>query len=164
MARLPEMRIENARILFRNFSGEEKKDPNTGKIVNREGDRNFCIQINPEDADRLLADGWNVKHSKPSEEYDDVIYYLPVAVRFDNFPPTIKMYTKRKEERLSEDTVAILDDVNTVIKSADIAINPSAWEVNGRSGIKAYLSKAYIVVEEDDWEEKYAMYTREQED
>lgn len=159
MARLPEMRIENARILFKNFSGEERKDPNTGKIVNREGSRNFCVQVPEDDAERLKNDGWNIKHTKPSDEYDDVLYYLPVEVRFDNFPPAIDMFTKRRRERLTEGTVSLLDGAQ--IKAADIAINPSAWEVNGRSGIKAYLSKAYIVIEEDDWEDKYADWIKD---
>lgn len=155
MARLPEMRIENAHILYKNFSGEERKNPDTGKIVNRAGSRNFCVQIDEGTAEQLKADGWNIKQTKPNEEYDDTIYYLPVEVRFDNFPPAIDMFTRKTRTRLTEDTVGMLDG-GTVIKSADIAINPSAWEVNGRSGIKAYLSKAYIVIEEDDWEEKYA--------
>jgi hypothetical protein len=155
MARLPEMRIENARILFRNFKGEERRDPKTNKIVNEAGCRNFCVQIEESDAEILKSNGWNVKHTKPSDEYDGVLYYIPVEVRFDNFPPSIDMFTKHNRTRLTEDTVELLDPP-CVIKSADIIINPSAWEVNGRTGIKAYCSKAYIVVEEDDWEEKYA--------
>jgi hypothetical protein len=157
MATIPEMRIENAQILFRNFAGVEKKDIKTGKIVNREGDRNFCVQISEEDYNQLLANDWNVKHTKPNEEYEDILYYLPVTVRFDKYPPVIDMFTSKKRTRLTEDTVASLDP-STIIKNADIIINPSPWEVNGKSGIKAYLKKGYFVIEEDAWEEKYASW------
>ena len=128
--------IDDARIVYRNFSG-------TGSRYNREGDRNFAVVIpDQEIADALIENGWNVKIKPPREEGDSPFMYMPIKVKFNDRGPNVYLVTGKRMNRLDEESVSCLDDVD--IQSVDMDIRPYDWEVNGRSGRSAYLQSIKV--------------------
>jgi hypothetical protein len=139
--------LENATIIFRNFTGKEGQ-------YNREGDRNFAVVLPEELAKQLLSDGWNVRTLAAREEGDEDTPYLTVAVNFNNRPPRIVMITSTSKTTLTEDQVEVLDW--SEFKTVDLIARAYEWTVNGKSGIKAYLQSMFVTIEEDALELKYA--------
>ena len=140
--------MEGVRIIFRNFAGKEGQ-------YNREGDRNFAVVLDDKTAEAMQADGWNVKTLAAREEDDSETPYLPVAVNFKGRPPRITMVTSRGRTTLDESQVEMLDWADIV--NVDLIVRPYAWEVSGKTGVKAYLQTMYVTIEEDALERKYGM-------
>jgi hypothetical protein len=141
--------IEDARIIFRNFSGKEGQ-------YNREGDRNFAVVLPPDVAKTMLEDGWNVRLLEAREEGDEPTPYVSVAVNFDNRPPRVILLTSTTRTQLNESSVEILDWAD--IRTADLIARGYDWNVNGKQGTKAYLQSLFVTIEEDALERKYSIH------
>ena len=135
------LQIDDARIIYRNFSGE-------GSKYNREGDRNFSVLIDDQEiADRLIEDGWNIKIKPPRDEDDIAFMHLPVKMKFNDRGPNVYLQSGRNRRRLDEESVSILDNVDIV--SVDLDIRPYDWEVNGKTGRTAYVHSICVTQEVD---------------
>lgn len=135
------LQVNDTRIIYRNFRGE-------GSKFNREGDRNFAMIIPTQDlTDELISRGWNVKIKEPREEGEEPFMYLPIKVKFNDRGPQIYLVTGDRTNRLDEDVVSMLDDID--IRSVDLDIRPYDWEVNGKTGRTAYLQAMEVTQEID---------------
>ena len=138
--------IENADIGFRNFSGEEGK-------FNPAGNRNFCVFFDEDMGKTLEDDGWKIRWLDPKEEGDAPTAILQVKVNYNNIPPQIMLVTSGGKTILDEDSVGMLDWAE--IENVDVIIRPYNWEVNGKTGVAAYVKSMYVTIIEDEFAHKY---------
>lgn len=143
----PEFMVEGARLIFRNFAGE-------GSQFNREGDRNFCVVLDPETAADLELAGWNVRVLEPREEGDEATPYIQIKVSYKNKPPRVVVITSTGRKHLGENDLAMLDYAE--FENVDLIARGYQWEVNGKTGTKAYLQSFFVKLREDALERKYA--------
>lgn len=144
--------VDGRNMRFRNFAGKAGK-------YNAEGDRNFCLLLNPEVAEEMAADGFNIKYLKPRDEEEDPVPYIQIKLKYYSRsgerlrPPKIVLLTKKGKTQLDEDSVNTLDWAE--IEKFDIAINPRPYDMNGRSGVSGYLKTLYVTIVEDEFEDRY---------
>lgn len=135
------LQIDDARIIYRNFAGR-------GDKYNREGDRNFAVVIPDEEmANELTNLGWNVKIKPPREDGDTPFMFLPVKVKFNDRGPTVYLKTGSVQNRLDEESVGLLDNIDII--GVDLDIRPFDWDVNGKQGRTAYLQSIRVIQDVD---------------
>lgn len=141
--------LENARIGFKNFSGKEGK-------YNPAGRRNFCLFIDdPELGRRLQNDGWNIRWLQPLEEGDDEQAYVQVTVNFEGaMPPKVVLVSRKGQTLLDAESINTLDWAEP--ETIDLVVRPYNWELNGKTGVKAYLKEMWYTIHEDEFADKYA--------
>ena len=146
--------INDARIIFRNFEGRADK-------YNHAGNRNFAVVIpNQELADELVNDlneygvGWNVKVRESQEEGEDDFRYLPIKVKFNNRGPAVYLESGGRRNKLNEDTIALLDNID--IESVSMDIRPYDDIINGKPFRTAYLQAICVVQNIDRFAARYA--------
>lgn len=145
MAYIKKIHIDNARIIFRNFSGKTSQ-------FNRNGNRSFSVVLTPEQAKQYEQDGWHVKYLRPREPGDEPTPILNVNVRYHSANPErnprLYMVSGRKKTLLNENTVGSLDYAE--LTNVDLLISPYHYNViaTGESGVSAYLQEGYFTLED----------------
>ena len=136
--------LEGARVLFRDFSGEKNRYNN---------DRTFCVALDEGLANRLAADGWPVRWLEARNEDEGRTPILSVKVYFGKVPPQVVMISGGTKKELDESNISILDWA--VFENVDLKIRPFNYDVNGKTGVKAYLKSMWVTIAEDDLAAKY---------
>lgn len=155
--------IENTRIIFRpNFSGDDSLNYSPGDTS-----RNFNIVLDetnpkakygtcasdmkPLKIEDLVADGWNIKWTKPDDDGNETPFVNVTASYKKRGPNIIKSIGGTTKIKVGEDDIGDLD--SDFIENIDyITINAYEWEP-GR--IKAYLKDMFITVEDDPFMRRY---------
>lgn len=149
LKKIPNITIENAQVIFKNFEGRESD-------FNKEGNRNFGVFLNMDSVESLQRDGWNVKFLKPKEDDPNQFRqpWLSVKVKFDPYPPICQLVTPAGRIRLDESTIGQLDW--TDFDRCDLIIRPYNYPATPLrpAGVAAYL-KAIYVTPANCFEDKY---------
>lgn len=137
-----DLMIEDAKILFTNFAGSPTRYNSEG------GKREFSVALPLNLVEDLERDGWNVKFRKNADgEFDPERPYLGVKVSYKFKAPAIWLVSAGRKQLMTEDTIKILDSIT--IKTADVVIHPSVYDVRGQQGISAYVKELYVVMDDE---------------
>lgn len=144
------LELENAVIGrggFRNFAGEKSTFNPTGK-------RTFTVILDEATGHQLEDAGWHIRWRTPRDEMEDPQALFTIEVKFGDYPPKVMLITGKNHTMLDESNISLLDSAE--ISKADIIVRPYNWEVNGKSGTKAYVKSLYVTVQDDDFGGRYS--------
>jgi len=157
--------IDGADLIFKNFSGRETP-------FNRFGDRNFGVVIHDNDwALALRLIGWNVREIKDTGDY-----FIPVSVKLPSNPPEPMVTVAHKHNERTVQTAYKVDSQeigdldHMTLTNCMLRIRGCRYEINDKSGIKAFLSSLcaereykketlYLVYDKDEWYENRTHYS-----
>lgn len=149
--RLRPITLTNVRLFGRNFAGLATKYNPAGGV------RRFCVILPEDKAERMIEEGWNVKYLKPLEEDENAPRpFIEVEIKFGKYPPRIVMIGSRGKVELNQASCSLLDSEPAM--NVDLVLRPYQWEVNGNSGVKAYLKSIFYTIYEDELDLKYANF------
>ena len=152
--RVPAVKINKARIIWRSFGTPDKYGKKGFNVIIEDGEL----------AEQLRADGWNVHELQPREEGDPVVWRIPVETRWDKKPPLIRQFNTSYDEHhkivdaggkdldfsvLDEEGAACLDYAD--IEAIDMILSPSVWDDRGVQAVKAYLGKMNIWLSDEEF-------------
>ena len=139
--------IENTRFIFRtNFSGDPDRD-----TYGNDARRANIIIPDPDMAEALREEGFNVKPTKPRPGFEDEFvpeYYVAIGVNYDTkWPPKIYLVSGNADPvLLDEESVGSLD--MCYVRNVDVVLNPYTNQRTGRKSL--YVRTMYVVQDIDD--------------
>lgn len=140
-------KVDDARIMYRNFRGEARQ-------YNNAGDRNFNLVLTEEQAEEFINAGFRVRVKPPRDGFEEPLRTMTVKVGYKYRPPRVVIIDGHKKRELDEDTIDELDYMD--IDRIDMTIRPYYWSrPNGDSGVTAYLNSMFVTLVEDPYAEKY---------
>mgnify|MGYP007012496653 CR=1 FL=1 len=148
------LRVDNAAIMFKNFSGKPTNlNPAGGK-------RTFALVLTKEFGDILKGKGWNVKDRTLDD--GETIYYTEIVVNDQStYPPRIYKLSEFMGNKsmvlMNPDQYFKLDQDNLV--NIDMDIHPYTHNRGFDGATKGYLKNMWASVESiNDFGGKYAAY------
>lgn len=153
------VRFDNADIIFKHFGGE-KDDFHT------EGQRDFAIRIDEEEARYLADKGLNVKPFTSKDPDEPPMFYVKVKLRYGvcddgtEWGPIINTYTDKVKRELNKSNVGMLDRAR--ILDADVVTHIYRRQNNGKPTATLTLDILHAVIKDrrydDPYADKYAAY------
>jgi hypothetical protein len=123
---------------FRNFEGNERRNPNTGTIINSKGNRNFNLRITDEYLDLFRSLNCRIKeYGGNPEEGEAPLRYVKVNVNVDSqIPPDLRII---KSNNTIEPTGMPVDQYKNLDKMfivyADLTIGMSTSANDGMTSL-----------------------------
>ena len=153
--RVSDLEISDAHVFAKNFKGNEKR--HNGKLVNAEGKRGFCVEIDPSIAQDLKNDGWNVT-IRVNQDDGSMFCYIPVEVRYRPVRPLIYTITRSTKKELDEDQIHQLDQRE--FTNVNLVLHPHWWfdDDTEEWRIKAFLAEGWFYIRQsrfaEEWENR----------
>ena len=153
------VRFDDADIIFKHFGGEKDN-------FHTEGQRDFAIRIDEEEARYLADKGLNVKPFTSKDPDEPPMFYVKVKLRYGvrddgtEWGPIINTYTDKVKRELHESNVGMLDRAR--ILDADVVTHIYRRQNNGKPTATLTLDILHAVIKDrrydDPYADKYAAY------
>ncbi len=147
------VRFDDADIIFKHFGGEKDN-------FHTEGQRDFCIKIDEEEAHYLMDKGLNVKPLTSRDPDEPPMFYVKVKLKYGvrddgtEWGPIINVYTDKVKRVFKEKDVTKLDRAR--ILDADVVTHIYRRQNNGKPTATLTLDILHAVIKERTYDDPYA--------
>ena len=153
--------IVDREVRSRNFGGEEKKDPFTGRTVNSPGYRNFLLYISEEIAEELKDLGCEVKYTKVQGPNDVPVPYISVSVSYYLKPVEANLISNNVVTPLDETHIEKINNVDIKNMCLQIEFGKEKTHLNGTKYIPVFAQKIWVEISPNYISEKYAYLSQQ---